>query len=318
MQTVARTDGRTSQRSEIGHSLFPRVIVLPRDPTLTTARHMTSVEPPVPSKAFEDGCHLSLVHHSAVRFSGQPSADMSNIPQCPELHFTPHSTQEKKLRVTPEAWKSSGPQSLPTTDRDSGQVSPSLEGSASPCDTKTPTYGAVEKSVDNRGQNTMWQNHTQTQPACRGPGPAARWERDHRLLLPAGPGRRRAPQAAASAGQLGRHSCSQALSSESDHMRIYNPSWGLGSINLNSLAPEMQVPQRGAGSISSFKIRVSWRADLRPQTSHGQLRAQVQKRKAAVEVLRRPHLGGWRRFGGNWKPSRPSLPQVHVTLKLLV
>lgn len=87
-------------------------------------------------------------------------------------------------------------------------------------------------------------------------------------------------------------------------MRIYNPSWGLGSINLNSLAPEMQVPQREAGSNSSFKIRVPCRADLRPQTNHGQLSAPFH---CCCEGTRRPRQGSWRWFGGNWKCSRPSL-----------
>lgn len=124
--------------------------------------------------------------------------------------------------------------------------------------------------------------------------------------FPLGKGRPRPPQAAGAAGQLGTHSCFQALSSESDHMRIYNPSWGLGSINLNALAPEMQVPQREAGSNSSFKIRVSCSTDLRPQTNLRQLSVPFHCCRGGGGT-RRPRQGSWRWFGGNWKSSRPSL-----------
>lgn len=210
-------------------------------------------------------------------FSGKASEGMSNTPQCLELHFMPHSTQEKKLSVTPGAWKSSGTQPLPATDRHSGQVNPSLESSVSPCDTKPHQdpylWDCREKCHQQRPACNMAKPlHSQQ---GRGPGPMASQVgvRPWPPPSPLGKGRPRPPRAAGAAGQLGTHSCFQALSSESDHMRIYNPSWGLGSIKLNSLAPEMQVPQREAGSNSSFKIRVSCRADLRPQTNRGQLRA---------------------------------------------
>lgn len=81
----------------------------------------------------------------------------------------------------------------------------------------------------------MWQNHYTA--SRQGPRPNSQVEVGPLPPpSPSGKGRPRPPQAAGAAGQLGRHSCSQALSGESDHMRIYNPSWGLGSINLNSLA----------------------------------------------------------------------------------
>lgn len=125
-------------------------------------------------------------------------------------------------------------------------------------------------------QASMQCGRTTTQPAQQGPRPNSQvGVGPLPPPFPLGKGSPRPPQAAGAAGQLGRYSCFQAHSSQSDHMRIYNPSWGLGSINLNSLAPEMQVPRRGAGSTSSFKIRVSCIADLRPQTNHGQLRAQL-------------------------------------------
>lgn len=154
---------------------------------------------------------------------------------------------------------SNGTQLLPTTDRDSGQVNPSLTGSVSPVTqshTEALTSGTAVKSKDNRGQQTVWQDQVPaTQPAPAGAqaqqqggsGPVA-------SSFPIGQGETQtAPQAAGAVGSVGRHSCFQVFSSKSNHMRIYNPSWGLGSISLNSLAPEMQVSQKGTGSISPSK-----------------------------------------------------------------
>lgn len=69
----------------------------------------------------------------------------SRTPLCAPFH------SGKKLSVISGAWTSSGTQPLPTTDRDLGQVSPFLEGSASPCDTKPHKdpylHGTVEASM---------------------------------------------------------------------------------------------------------------------------------------------------------------------------
>lgn len=149
---------------------------------------MTSVEPPEHSKFFKDGCrlssaHLSSAYQSSARyllssFSGKAAEGLSNTPQCLELHFVPHSTQEKKMSVIPGDCKSSGTQALPTTDRDSGQVSPSLEDSASPCDTKPHKEPYLWDCGDKCPQHRPACNVAEplhSQPS-RGPGPTARWE----------------------------------------------------------------------------------------------------------------------------------------------
>lgn len=104
----------------------------------------------------------------------------------------------------------------------------------------------------------MWQNQAPVQqPAQQGPRPSSQVGVDLLPpLSPLGQGRPRPTPPLGQLGlqgQLGRHSCFQVFSSKSNHMRIYNPSWGLGSISLNSLAPEMQVSQRRTGSVSPSK-----------------------------------------------------------------
>lgn len=103
----------------------------------------------------------------------------------------------------------------------------------------------------------MWQKQVPAaQLARQGPRPSCQVGVDL-FPPPSPPGRGRhrppPPRQLGLQGQLGRHSCFQVSSSKSNHMRIYNPSWGLGSISLNSLAPEMQVSLRGTGSISPSK-----------------------------------------------------------------
>lgn len=226
------------------------------------------MEHPVHSKVFKDGCLCSSAHLCPTyRSSARCSA--ASLGRRQKAWVASHGAQENSsLDLSPLRKKSecdprgprmpNGTQPLATTDRGSGHIHPSLKGYASPAPGAQSHTEAVVKSEDSiQGGRSKSLLNSQS---SRGPSPAGAQAQQPggsgcvASSFPIGPGETQtAPRQLGLQGQLGRHSCFQVSSSKSNHMRIYNPSWGLGSISLNSLAPEMQVSQRRTGSVSPSK-----------------------------------------------------------------
>lgn len=138
---------------------------------------MTSEEPPVHSKMAAS----TPLFTSALPATHQPSGQ--HLPwegnRGATVHRTPvlapfHSGKRAVCAPRGLAVQWDTPSAQPLTGTHSGQISPSLEDSASPCDItahRGSCLWTVVKTGDNRGQHAMQQNQVPTTwPAQQGPG----------------------------------------------------------------------------------------------------------------------------------------------------